>query len=142
MKPDTLLSTDDIVYILKHKLFIKDEHIQFLKLIGGTFKIRQFYFEVVMFDLLYATRTSDFLPEELYLRLGKENPNSFASPFHVTHGVKYRGSLTSSIVYGLTEAICILQNNEIKPNTAYSILKTLAHFSCLSKPYQCYESSA
>lgn len=109
---------EEIADLLKSKLKIEDDHVAFLIQQGGAAKLREFYYEVIKFDLNYGTNTSSYIPESFYVRIAKENPESLANPSHAVHGVKHRSSLTSTIVTGFNTAVTILRNHGFNPSEA------------------------
>ena len=82
--------------------------------LGGVQKLREFYFEVVRYDLQFNTDTSGFISENEYAVFAQSKPESLADPSTTKYGVKYRASLTSSVELGINFAVQFLNGMGIK----------------------------
>lgn len=111
-------TADEIAEILRKNFGVTQEHIDFLKQDRGAPKLREFFYEVLLFDLRYGTNTSTFIPEEFYATLAKENPNALAAPTKAEHGVKHRSSLTTVIREGFGRVSNTIRNRGLVPSNA------------------------
>lgn len=116
-----LFKTDDVTEaktLLQDAFNVTAEHLNFLTEIGGIAKLRQFFYEVIKFDLTHGTRTSDFFSEANYKQVASNDPSQISNPDEVESGVKHRSSLTCVIDDSYEEAVRILRNHGYDPKTA------------------------
>lgn len=104
-------------------LGITSEHFEFLKNKGGARKLREFFYEVVLFDLTYGTNTSQFITEKEFHDAARDHPEHFANPDSALHTVRHRSALTRSIEDGFREATKLIETYGFNPeeSVAYDV---------------------
>ncbi len=115
---------ESIKNLFNRKIGISNEHYNFLQHygqnndLGPLRKLRQFYYEVALFDLTHGTKTADFISETVYQNEAESHPEAFADTSHVKDGVKLRSSGTSIIKSALQQSERILQEYGHNPKLA------------------------
>ncbi len=79
-------------------------------------KLRQLFNDVILFDLQHGTKTSGYIPEEMYTEFANTAPGLFANEGkNVEHGVRHRASLTSILKIAIDQGVTIHGEHKIKP---------------------------
>ena len=103
-------TAEEVKHFMEETLGVSAEHLDFLVEKAGLEKLRQFWYDVIKFDLTYGVSTASFIPETVYQKIANADPNKLAAPEKAAHGVKHRSSLTPVIESSLETVRLIVRD--------------------------------